>query len=330
LEKIVTRYFLGVDVGSTKTHAIVANETGEINGFGKTGAGNHEVVGYDGLSDAMRVAIEKACAFAQINLDQICGAGFGVAGYDWPSEREATMQTIAGLGLTCPVEAVNDAVLGLLAGSSEGWGITVVSGTGCNCWGWDNSRKRIGRLTGNGISMGEYGGSSELVFKAVQAVAYEWTRRGPVTALSQAFIKLVGASDFNDLMDGLNTGRYSICADAAPLVFQTAQAGDAVAIETIRWVGNELGEMINAVVRQLNFEEVDFDLVMVGSMFRGGPLLIEPMVQRVHTSAPGARLVYLKVPSVIGAVLLGMEQTGLGLISENRAKLSETIQYFEK
>jgi N-acetylglucosamine kinase-like BadF-type ATPase len=324
------RYFLGVDVGSTKTHAIVANEVGEIKGFGKTGAGNHEVVGYDGLSRALRVAIERACAVGQINLDQICGAGFGVAGYDWPSEREATLQTIAELGLSCPVEAVNDAVLGLLTGSSEGWGITVVSGTGCNCWGWDRSRKRIGRLTGNGIGMGEYGGSSELVFKAIQAVAYEWTRRGPVTALSQAFIKLVGARDFDDLMDGLNTERYSIRAAAAPLVFQTAQAGDAVAIETIRWVGNELGEMIHAVVRQLDFEKVNFDLVMVGSMFRGGPLLIDTMLQRVHTSAPGARLVYLKDPSVVGAVLLGMEQDGLAISSEIRVKLSETIQHFEK
>ena len=326
----MTQFFLGVDIGSTKTHAIVANERGEVKGFGETSAGNHEVVGYEGLGRTMRVASEKACAGAQIGLEQVCGAGFGVAGYDWPSERESTLQTIGSLGLKCPVEAVNDAVLGLLAGSPEGWGITVVSGTGCNCWGWDRSRKRIGRLTGAGIEMGEYGGSSELVFKAVQAVAYEWTRRGPATRLSQAFIQYVGALDFDDLMDGINTGRYSIRASAAPLVFQTALTGDAVAVETIRWVGNELGEMVGAVVRQLDFEELDFDLVMVGSMFRGGPLLIDAMIQRVHATAPGAHLVYLTVPPVVGALLLGMEQNGLKPGPEIRACLAKTFESFIK
>ncbi|HEX7393629.1 MAG TPA: BadF/BadG/BcrA/BcrD ATPase family protein [Anaerolineaceae bacterium] len=321
----MTQYFLGVDIGSTKTHAIIAKETGEVRGFGEAGAGNHEVVGYNGLSHALFTAMSMACDRAQIEPDQICGAGFGVAGYDWPSERESTLQAIATLGLGARVEAVNDAVLGLLAGSEEGWGVTVVSGTGCNCWGWDRSRKRIGRVTGNGISMGEYGGASELVFKAVQAIAHAWTKRGPSTSLSQAFINHIGAKDIDDFMDGLNTDRYSLEASAAPLVFQTAQEGDPIAIETIRWVGNELGELVNAVIRQLEFEPLEFDLVMVGSMFRGGPLLIDAMQQRVLAIAPGARLVYLNHPPVVGALLLGMEQCGIRPTPTIRYCLAETF-----
>ena len=321
----MTQYFLGVDIGSTKTHAIVAMETGEVSGFGEAGAGNHEVVGYGGLEHTLFTAVSQACDRAQIGLDQICGAGFGVAGYDWPSERESTLQVIATLGLGAGVEAVNDAVLGLLAGSAEGWGVTVVSGTGCNCWGWDRSRQRIGRVTGNGISMGEYGGASELVFKAVQAVAHAWTKRGPATSLSQAFIQHVGAKDIDDFMDGLNTDRYTLEASEAPLVFQTAREGDPVAIETIRWVGNELGELVNAVIRQLEFEPLEFDLVMVGSMFRGGALLIDAMQQRVHTNAPGARLVYLTQPPVVGALFLGMEQCGIRPTPTIRQCLAETF-----
>jgi N-acetylglucosamine kinase-like BadF-type ATPase len=322
----VTQYFLGVDVGSTKTHAIIAKEDGEVLGFGAAGAGNHEVVDYEGLEKALSGATSRACAGAQITSDQISGAGFGVAGYDWPSERQSTLDTIAALGLKAPVEAVNDAVLGLLAGSAEGWGVTVVSGTGCNCWGWDRSRKRIGRVTGNGISMGEYGGASELVFKAIQAVAYEWIQRGPATRLSQAFIQYVGARDFDDFMDGLNTERFTIEASAAPLVFETARSGDPVAIETIRWIGNELGEMVNSVIRQLEFERLEFDLVMVGSTFRGGSLLIDAMRQRVYTNAPGAHLVYLDHPPVMGALLLGMEQCGIWQTSAIRQRLMETLK----
>jgi len=322
----VTQFFLGVDVGSSKTHAIVGNEAGEVLGFGSAGAGNHEVVSYAGLEKALAVAMKQACARAKLAPEQISGAGFGVAGYDWPSERERTLQAIGTLGLTAKVEAVNDAVLGLLAGSPEGWGVTVVSGTGCNCWGWDRSRTHIGRVTGNGISMGEYGGASELVFKATQAVAYDWTRRGSATMLSQAFIQFVGAKDFDDLMDGLNTERYTIEASAAPLVFETARKGDVAAIETIRWIGDELGEMVNAVVRQLEFERLEFDLVMVGSTFRGGSLLIDAMRQRVHKNAPGARLVTLEHPPVMGALLLGMEQCGINQTPAIRQRLMETLK----
>ncbi len=323
----MSEFFLGVDVGSSKTHAVVADETGGITGFGEAGAGNHEAVGYDGLVRAMRKAVNEACSTARIRLEQVSGAGFGIAGYDWPSERQSTLNAIAQLGLSCPVEAFNDAVLGLLAGTSEGWGLTVVSGTGCNCWGWDKTRKKVGRVTGNGTGMGEAAGASELVAQAVRAVAHEFTRRGPATALSPAFIHMAGARSLEELLDGLNTDRYRIDATAAPLVFEKAREGDGVALDLVHWAGKELGELVVAVVHQLEFEETDFELVMVGSMFRGGPLLIDAMRERVLASAPGVRLVSLTKPPVIGAVILGMEQAGRNMALPLRQNLENTFKW---
>ncbi|HEX9617894.1 MAG TPA: BadF/BadG/BcrA/BcrD ATPase family protein, partial [Anaerolineales bacterium] len=146
-------YFLGVDIGSTKTHGLVCDELGRVLGFGESGPGNHEVVGYAGLSNALRTAAGQALASAGIAKEQVAGAGFGVSGYDWPSERKLTLEAIASLGLSCPVDAVNDAILGLLAGSAEGWGIAVVSGSGCNCRGWDREHRREGQVTGHGLMM---------------------------------------------------------------------------------------------------------------------------------------------------------------------------------
>ena len=36
----MTHYFLGADVGSTKTHVVIADETGRVLGLGEGGAGN--------------------------------------------------------------------------------------------------------------------------------------------------------------------------------------------------------------------------------------------------------------------------------------------------
>lgn len=304
------QYFLGGDIGSTKTHVLIANEEGMLVGFGEGGAGNHETVGYSGFVQALSTAAQAACEDAGIRLNQVTAAGFGVSGYDWPSEKEATYEAVKLAGIESPFMAVNDAVLGLLAGSSEGWGLAVVSGTGCNCRGWDRERQKEGMVTGNGFMMGEGAGGSELMHRAVQAVSHEWTRRGRPTSISQAFIQEVGASNLADLVEGLSQGYYSLDASAAPLVFAAASEGDPVAIELIQWAGSELGELAKAVIRQLSFQDLDFEIVLIGSMFKGGALLIESMKAVIQETAPKARLVPLTAPPVVGAVLLAMEQTG--------------------
>ncbi len=319
----MTRYFLGVDVGSSKTHALVADESGRALGFGEDGAGNHETVGYDGLNAALSTAAGRALKAAGLAKEQIAGAGFGVAGYDWPSERAATLGAIGTLGLAAPVDAVNDALLGVLA--QAGWGLGVDSGTGCNCWGRDETRRRMGQVTGHGERLGEGAGSGELVEMALKKVAHEWTRRGPATALTPAFLRYTGARDLPDLLEGVVNGRYHLSATAAPLVFQTAALGDLVALDLIRWAGRELGELAKAVIRQLEFEKLSFDVVQIGSMFDGSPLLSEVMRETIHELAPGARLVRLSVPPVVGGVVLGMEAAGMRPDAYVRARLAQTI-----
>ena len=53
------RYFLGVDIGATKTHALIADATGRVVGFGQAGPGNHETVGYEGLIAALDLAVTE-------------------------------------------------------------------------------------------------------------------------------------------------------------------------------------------------------------------------------------------------------------------------------
>src|SRR5512142_454563 len=194
--------FLGADLGATKTHTLIVDETGRALGFGESGPGNHESVGYGGMFEAMQTGMEEALRLAGLKKEDITGAGFGVAGYDWSSEIEATASVIDRLGLRAPYKFVNDAVPGLIAGSEEGWGVVVVSGTGSNCRGWDREHKREGRVTGHGVMMGEGAGGSELLHRGMQLVGYSWSKRGPKTALADAFVKHVGARDLEDLIRG--------------------------------------------------------------------------------------------------------------------------------
>src|SRR5688572_19062594 len=62
----MTRYFLGVDIGGTKSHALIADETGTAIAFAEGGAGNHESVGWDGYEATITRIVEQAIAMAGI------------------------------------------------------------------------------------------------------------------------------------------------------------------------------------------------------------------------------------------------------------------------
>lgn len=305
----MTEYYLGVDIGGTKSHALIADEAGRVVGFGETGPGSHEVVGYEGLSVAIHTILDQAVRSAGIAKSQIAGAGFGIAGYDWPSERGPMRQIIESLGFGAPYELVNDAVIGLIAGASQGWGVAVVAGTSCNCRGRD-PYGREGRVTGCGPAYGENAGGTELVAKAIEAVALAWTKRGPATILTERFIEAAGAHDVVDLLQGLSRGRYRLRASTAPIVFAAAETGDEVAASLIAWAGQELGSLAVGVIRQLEFESLKFEVVQAGSFYKGSPVITEMMRRVVHQVAPLAEFVRLDVPPVIGGVLLGVEQSG--------------------
>jgi N-acetylglucosamine kinase-like BadF-type ATPase len=325
----MTSFFLGVDIGGTKSHALISDEMGNALGFGTYGPGNHEEVGYDGLRCALQTVTEKALVMAEIRKDQITAAGFGIAGYDWPSERQPTLDAINSIGLLAPVEAVNDTIVGLLAGASRGWGVAVVAGTGTNCWGWDKDH-HIGRVTG--VGYGEHGGAGSLVYQALSAIAYQWTKRGPLTQLTTEFLQLTGAKDIPALLEGIEIGEYSISSDYAPLVYKVASQGDPIALSIIQWAGNELGQTAVAVIRQLGIEQDEFEVVLVGSVYDMGEMIIAPMREVISSVAPKAELVRLSSPPVVGGVLLAMEQVGLNssslrqyLIQSTRAYINEKI-----
>jgi len=302
------RFFLGVDVGGTKTHALVADENGTALGFVQAGPGNWEAVGYDGLTQTLKEVTTRALAEAGLRIEQIAGAGMGLAGYDWPSQKQAHLDAIHPLGLLCPLQIVNDAVLGILAGSEEGWGISVVSGTGCNCRGLSRDHRREGRVVGGaGHWSGEAAGGFDILARAMRAVTFEWSKRGPATALSSAFLAHTGAKDLDDLIEGAYVGRYGFDPAMIMLVFEVARRGDPQALEVMRWAGRELGGMAVGVIRQLEIQAEAFDVVLIGSIFDGHPLIAEALGETVQKEAPAARLTRLTVPPVVGGVLLGME-----------------------
>lgn len=303
------KYFLGIDVGSSKTHALIVNENGQCCGFGKSGGGNHQGVGYEGTEKVLRESFDGALKMSAVDKANIAGAGFGVAGYDFPSDREGHLQAISALGLSCPVEVANDGMNGLLAGATRGVGINVTAGSSVNARGRNKDGKE-GRVVGNGTTFGEEGGAIEIVQRGLQYVNHAWIKRIAPTKLTDIYINAVGAKSEIDLMEGLSNEQYHLFPFLAVEIMNAANDGDSAAQEIMRWAGIELGWLAVSVARQIGMENDEVDVIQSGSVFETGGMITEPMKQLVLKHCPKAKIFRLDGPPVAGAVILGMEQAG--------------------
>ncbi|OJX40804.1 MAG: hypothetical protein BGO78_10760 [Chloroflexi bacterium 44-23] len=317
------KFYLGVDVGGSKTHALVADmDSGRLS-LGVGPGGNPESAGFSGMLESMRIAINDAKAQLPQEESICLGAGFGVAGFDWESDRAPISEGIEKLELGCPFRLENDSLLPLWTASTVGEGIAASAGTGNNVRGrWHDGRS--GRITGNSLRNGEFGGASELVFLAIQQLSYAWTLRwlpgSASSRLEDIFLALTGAADLADLLEGIIRDRYQLSPSVAPLILQAAQDGDEMALKVVQRNADELAFSVLAVARQMEIDEQPFDLVLSGSLLQHSPFYQNVFLQSVQALLPNARGILLDVPPVVGALMMALAND-----RESSKKVSEQL-----
>ena len=316
------RYYLGVDAGGTKTHALIADQTGRIHGAGRAGTGNWESVGLDGALRSLTQALDGALSSASMSKAVLQAAGYGLAGMDWPSDEARLLPVLQQLELPGPHVLVNDAYVALRAGSDAGYGIAVISGTGVTIVGHNRAGEHF-RTFALGGDWGDFGASSDVVGLATRAVAYAYIGRGPATRLTERLLEHYHARDTLDLVERITRGEAAPPnGRLAPLVFDTAAAGDQVARAVLIEAGQELGRNAVAIARKLRLLDQPFDLVLAGGTFRDPcTLLRDALIELVRASAPHVHPTPLLSAPAIGGALLAMDAAGEGIGAQVRQRL---------
>lgn len=130
--------YLGVDAGNSKTVAVVADEFGEVRGYGRAGCGDIYGARTEALAVAEVVAaVQRAfemvgqCSGAPMDESRVDAAAFCLAGLDWRPDFEYWHDQLALWlpGLWQP-ELLNDGFALLRAGEPSGEGIALSAGTG--------------------------------------------------------------------------------------------------------------------------------------------------------------------------------------------------------
>ena len=274
-------YLLGIDGGGSKTAVILARRDGTPLGRGEGEPSNHHSVGKENAFAALDAAISQAWIAARMREQPVAAAVLGMAGVDRPQDSSVFEHWIAERFPAARVRLVNDGQIALAAGTPQGWGIVVLSGTGSIIFGQDE-QGRTARAGGWGYLMGDEGSGYHAALAALQAVARAYDGRGPATTLTQpvtAFFQVESAPDLIAAVHQPNRTRAEI-ARLSRLVDEQALAGDAVAQRIIQSAAEELAAGVQAVaVQKLHLEALP--AVLAGGFLVHGVSLQTALLARV-------------------------------------------------
>lgn len=328
------RAVVGIDAGGTKTAGVLASEDGRVLRTVAAGPANWQSVGRVEAARVYREVWDGLAAAARDAGAGIAAAAWGLAGLDRPRDEGILEEAIRGLGPAGAARAfVNDTFLVLRAGTADGAGVAVVSGTGSNCVGVgpEGESDRIGGLGGE---FGDDGSASDVGAAGLRAAFRGEDGRGAPTLLSRLVHERLEVERLDDLVDRFvedaAPGERLQIGEIAPLVFEAAERGDAVALEILRTAGRELGVSARVLARRLFPKDAAFPLVLGGAVLQKGavPAMRDALVAEVRGGFPEVRPVVLEAPPVLGAVLLALDRLASGGLAspETARRLEEDLR----
>jgi N-acetylglucosamine kinase-like BadF-type ATPase len=215
----------------------------------------------------------------------------------------------------------NDTFAVLQAGSVNGWGVAVVCGAGINALGVTPDGQ-IGRYQALGELSGDWGGGHEVGLAALGAAIRGEDGRGRPTRLTAELSKRFEVEKPQEVAAAIHENQIDEqeLVDAAPLVFECADAGDEVARGIVDRVADEVAIMATAMLHRLGLEELGPEVVLGGGLMQAGhePLL-DRTRRRIDAEVPTAVIRVLDVPPVVGCARQALRDTSMSDVQIDRA-----------
>jgi N-acetylglucosamine kinase-like BadF-type ATPase len=271
---------LGVDGGSHRTQAVIADRDGRVLGRGLGPACNHHRVGIDAARDALSTAIEGALTqvanegatnpdgtSSWVKSGRIAAASFGLSGVDGPQDEALFSSWLRSLGCDFPFVVGNDSDLVLGGGTPDGWGVALISDTGSICVG----RSREGttqRVGGWGHVLGDEGSGYHVATEALKLAMHSADSRGGSAGLLKAALAHWDVSRPQDLIRvayGSET-RADDIAGFATRVLDLATRSDPDALGVVDRAATALALQVDTVIRELRLDLPP--LALGGTMMR--------------------------------------------------------------
>lgn len=324
--------FLGMDCGATKTHYSLCDETGAPLAFLQRGTASHEQFddGFAGAERAMAAGLADLLAAASPRAGRVltpadlaCSV-FGLAGADLPWQHRRLETIIQAMGFR-NFRVINDAFLGIKAGTQSGVGICSINGTGTTCAAIGPCGRQL-QIGGIGQLSGDDGGGTYLAQWVCRLIYESFYRGGRPTIMTGLLFDRLDIASPEDFIERCHGNRIDP-AEAVLTAFEAANAFDPEALALLDRVGTSLGRSVVAAATQLDFAGCPrIEIVMAGSVHvkAANPALRHAFEATVRAGlGQHATFHVLREPPVSGALVWALEDAGIAATADIRLRLLE-------
>lgn len=325
----MSRVYLGVDAGNSKTVALACLPSGQIVGAGRSGCG--DIYGVADPADAVVAvfaAVDEALSRAGVDRAAVAGSAFRLAGVDWP-EDEAFWAKVLDTEWPALLQRSisNDGYAAIRCGEPSGAGVAVVAGTAAAVAARSRAGVEWDMSWWSQHSMGALG----LVDAAFRAVFLAELDAAPATGLTAALLEFFAQPSVNELnhwltrREGRATSRDR--TSAARVVTSLAAEGDAVAVQIVREQGRRLALYAGIAARKVGLldEGGPVSVVLSGSVLTApGSPVRAALLDQLDGQLPGAVPHPATLPPVVGAALDALGEAGIDVTSGIVDRIAET------
>jgi len=317
---------LAIDGGNSKTDVALVAADGTVLARSR---GPRAVPEVSGMAETLRIIgelVTRAAHDCGITLEHGLIAQHTaayLAGVDLPSEEAQMHAALSAQGWSATTKVDNDTFAIFRAGTTQHWGVGVVSGAGINAVGIGPDG-RVARFLAFGEYTGDFGGGNDLSNQVLYWASRAEDGRGGPTALTQAVRDHFDLPTVYDVAVAVHRGEITRDQrlDLTRVLFDVAtETGDEIAVSLLDRQAHEVALMARELLRQLDLEGTETAVVLGGGVLTSGdPLLTRLVKKQLAAEAPKAVITFNDVPAIAGAVLLGFDYLGITRAAEDRLR----------
>jgi len=292
----VTALFVGVDGGGTSTRCVVAGETGEVAGRGRSGGAN--VLSAPDPAASLLTAL--TAALEGLDRSRVAGGVFGLAGV--ARAETPAVQAWRAAGLTGLPVVVPDVLVAFCGATADPDGTVLVAGTGAMA-ARIRGREVVRRADGLGWLLGDEGSGvwigRHALTRALTALdgrtpptllvdlvaAAVLGRAAPARELSPEICRQLTQQIVSAVYEQVDSAGAAWLGTLAPVVDDAARRGDPVAGDILDEAARRLSRTAKVAARDPR-EGENGGLEYGGPLVLAGSLLTEPteLARRVHAA----------------------------------------------
>ena len=299
-------YILGIDQGGTNTRAAVMDTDGNVLGYGRTEGVYFPSSGIKNALQAIAEASAVALDIAGAKIGDVDMIVAGVSGIDWDGDDTLVAGELADFFAVDSIIACNDCEIAYYGGSVRPVGAVLCAGTGANAAYFAPGGKKF--VMGDYMKASLQGGSA-IARRAADAVFESCIGVIPETALTELFLGHFKDASVHELLrrSMVNPDFPKEITSLVPQIIKTADNGDEAAAGLLSSFSDELCGCFMAGIRKMNMSDIDCDIVLSGSVFKGSANPLTAMIkERLAKSAARAKIINARLDPIVGACIMAI------------------------